>query len=131
MVKRYEVFPSKYLKAGDLAGKPRDVDIQRAPQEELGSGDDKEVKTVLYFSDGTTKPLPLNMTNWDAVGAIAGDDTLDWPGHRIELYPSTTTMKGSPVDCIRIRPPKLQKTKAKAAAMAATADDDLDDDIPF
>jgi hypothetical protein len=71
------------------------------------------------------------MTNWDAVGAIAGDDTLDWPGHRIELYPSTTTMKGSPVDCIRIRPPKLQKTKAKAAAMAATADDDLDDDIPF
>jgi hypothetical protein len=135
MAKRHEVFPSKYLKVADLAGKPRDVNIERAPQEELGSGDDKEVKTVLYFSDGTTKPLPLNMTNWDAVAAIAGDDTIDWPGHRIELYPSTTTMKGSPVDCIRIRPPRQkqlpQKPKAKAAAMAAAADDDMDDDIPF
>jgi hypothetical protein len=136
MAKRHEVFPSRYLKAADLAGKPLDVDIERAPQEEFGSGADKDKKTVLYFRGGGTKPLPLNMTNWDAASAICGeDDTDNWSGHRLELYPSTTTLRGSTVDCIRIRPPRqkelLQKPKANAAAMAAAAEDDMDDDIPF
>jgi hypothetical protein len=132
MVKRSDVFPSRFLKAADLGGKPRDVEIKRAPQEELGSGDDKEIKTVLYFSDGT-KPLPLNMTNWDAVAGIAGDDTDNWPGHRIELYPDKTTMKGSVVDCIRIRAPR-QEMRQKPTARPPTSradDDDMDDSIPF
>ena len=82
MAKRNEIFPSKYLKASDLAGKPLEVEIKDAPTETLGSGSDAETKTVLYFRNGV-KPLPLNMTNWDAVAAIAGDDTNDWPGHRV------------------------------------------------
>ena len=65
MAKRNEIFPSKYLKATDLAGKPLVVEIERAPTETLGSGNDAEEKTVLYFRDGA-KPLPLNMTNWDS-----------------------------------------------------------------
>ena len=32
MAKRNEIFPSKYLKASDLAGKPLVVEIERAPQ---------------------------------------------------------------------------------------------------
>jgi hypothetical protein len=141
MVKRSEVFPSKFLKAADLGGKPREVEIKRAPQEELGSGDDKEIKTVLYFNDGVTKPLPLNMTNWDSVAAIAGDDTIDWPGHCIELYPDKTLLRGVITDCIRIRPPRqkdvvqkpqpLQQPRAKVAATAAADNSDMDDDIPF
>jgi hypothetical protein len=135
MAKRNEVFPSKYLKAADLAGKPRDVEIERSPQEELGSGDDKEIKTVLYFRGGTTKPLPLNMTNWDAVAAIAGDDTVDWPGNRIELYPDKTLLRGVIKDCIRIRRPQQKdlprEPKAKAPAMATADNSDMDDDIPF
>src|SRR4051812_43378292 len=105
MAKRNEIFPSKYLKASDLAGKPLEVLIKDAPTEMLGSGNDAEQKTVLYFLKGV-KPLPLNMTNWDAVAAIAGDDTKDWPGHRVELYPTTTELKGKVVDCIRIRAPR-------------------------
>jgi hypothetical protein len=118
MAKRNEIFPSKYLKASDLAGKPLVVDTERAPTETLGSGSDAERKTVLYFRNGV-KPLPLNMTNWDSVAVIAGDDTNDWPGRRLELYPTTTELKGKVVDCIRIRSPK--------ASPAA----DLDDKIPF
>jgi hypothetical protein len=121
MAKRNDIFPSKYLKASDLAGKPRVVEIERAPTETLGSGSDAEEKTVLHFRGGT-KPLPLNMTNWDTVATIGGDDTDGWSGHRIELYPTTTTLRGNTTDCIRIRAPK-----AKAAPPAV----ELDDDIPF
>lgn len=130
MAKRNEIFPSKYLKASDLAGKPLEVEIKDAPTETLGSGSDAETKTVLYFLNGV-KPLPLNMTNWDAVAAIAGDDTKDWPGHRLELYPTTTELKGKVVDCIRTRAPRRKEQKPKAGPGVPPADDEMDDDIPF
>jgi hypothetical protein len=134
MAKRNEIFPSKYLKAIDLAGKPLVVEIERAPTETLGSGNDTEKKTVLYFRNGV-KPAPLNMTNWDAVATIAGDDSNDWPGHRLELYPTTTELKGKVVDCIRIRAPQQKERKPKAGPEVPPKDegkdDDMDDEIPF
>jgi len=49
-MKRDEVFPSKYLKASDLGGKPLTVVIEKAPLEVLKSPEGKEeAKTVLYF----------------------------------------------------------------------------------
>jgi hypothetical protein len=129
MVKRHEIFPSRHLKPADLAGKSRVVEIERAPQEELGNGADKDEKTVLYFRGGTTKPLPLNMTNWDAVAAICGDDTGGLPGHRIESYP-TTTRRGSPVGPSLIRPPG-RRIAAAASKPPTPLADDMDDDIPF
>jgi hypothetical protein len=57
---------------------------------------------VLHFK-GARQTLPLNMSNFDAVAAICGDDTDHWPGHKIELYPSTTALGGQMVPCIRIR----------------------------
>ena len=89
-MKRHEVFSSKYLKAADLGGKSSIVKISAVTYETLKSPEGKEQeKTVLTFA-GTAKLLPLNMTNWDAVADVAGDDTDEWPNKRIELYPSTT-----------------------------------------
>jgi hypothetical protein len=142
MAKRNEVFPSRYLKEADLGGKPLEVEVERAPQEELGSGDDKDEKTVLYFR-GMSKVLPLNITNWDSVADIAGDDTVDWPGAHLELYPTTTQLKGKTVPCIRIRAPRQKellrkkspsqslKKKLDALSGSATVKADMDDDIPF
>ena len=64
MAKRDEVFPSKYLKASDLSGKPITVTIESATLETLKTLDGKEQpKTVLGFK-GARKTLPLNATNW-------------------------------------------------------------------
>ena len=41
MAKRDDVFPSKYLKAADLGGKPLTVTIEDAPLEELKSAEGK------------------------------------------------------------------------------------------
>ena len=89
-------------------------------------------KRSSYFK-GAKKTLPLNATNWDAVAAATGEDDTDrWPGHAIELYPTTTTMQGKTVDCIRIRPPAQRELpKVKPPAPKPPVADDMDDEIPF
>jgi hypothetical protein len=142
MAKRDDVFPSKYLRAADLNGNPVTVTIVSAPLETLKNPEGKEqTKTVLYFR-GTKKLLPLNVTNWDAVADICGDDSDDWAGKAIELYPAKTQMGGKIVDCIRVRasgqlelPTQEEKPAAKAKVKAKVkvqpAHDDMDDSIPF
>jgi hypothetical protein len=134
MAKREDVFPSKYLRAGDLNGKAAAVWIASAPMETLKGANGEERKTVLYFR-GKKKVLPLNRTNWDAVAAICGEDTDDWPGEQIELFPTQTEMKGEMVDCIRIRRPRIGVDAPKPAKpvkpVKPAADDDMDDEIPF
>jgi hypothetical protein len=134
MATRDETFPSKYLKAGDLHGKAIAVTIASAVRETLKTPEGAEqVKTILGFK-GAKKTLPLNMTNWDAVADVTGEDDSDnWVGHKVELYPAKTEMKGKTVDCIRIR--GLEQGELKAAAtkrpIKTPPPDDMDDVIPF
>jgi hypothetical protein len=142
MVTREDMFPSRFLKAQDLKGKPVVVSIASAPVETLKTPNGtEERKTVLYFNGGAKKVLPLNRTNWDAVASIAGENSDSWPGEKIELYPTKTELRGETVDCIRIRPPgqgDIVAAAKKAAAPAAMKvkrppgdDSDMDDVIPF
>src|SRR5262245_25232608 len=106
-MKRDDLFPSKYLKCADLKGKPRVVEIEQAPVETLKNQKGEEQRKVVLYFKGAKKALPLNLTNFDAVADIAGsDETNDWLGTKIELYPTTTMMGGKITDCIRIRRPQ-------------------------
>ena len=131
-MKRDDVFPSKYLKASDLSGKPITVKIGSAPLETLKTPDGKEQQKICLYLIGAKKVLPLNATNWDAVADIAGDDTDTWPGNSIELYPTKTAPQaagqpapaapqaaGQPAPEPRVRP------------VQEPASDDMDDEIPF
>jgi hypothetical protein len=131
-MKRDEVFPSKYLKASDLNGKPIVVTIESAPLEVLKNPEGKEQhKTVLYFK-GAKKALPLNVGNWDAVAEICGEDTDDWSGGKIELYAAKTHMGGKVVDCIRVRAPSDAAAKIAPPTKAAEPEaEDMNDAIPF
>jgi hypothetical protein len=131
MATRDEMFPSKYLTASDLKGKPITVAIASADSEVLTSRDGKEErKTVLAFK-GAKKTLPLNLTNWLSVADITGEDDSDkWPGHAVELYPTTTELKGKPVACVRIRAPAQRELPKPPAPKPAVADD-VDDEVPF
>jgi hypothetical protein len=81
----------------------------------------KRKKPILYFKE-SVKPLILNRTNFTRIAEIAGDETDDWHGTRLILYPDTVSMRGKSVATIRVRP----APKAKAAAAA-----DPSDSIPF
>jgi hypothetical protein len=129
---RDEVFPSKYLKAVDLKGKPHIVTIERAPYETLKGLDGKEAQKIVLYFKNADKSLPLNATNFDAVcDATSRFDTEDWPGQRIELFPTKTTMGGKTIDCIRIRRPSASRPTASAVPPPPQPADEMSDEIPF
>ena len=133
-MKRDEVFPSKYLKAADLKGKPRTVKIVSAPYETLKGLDGKETRKIVLYFENVLKSLPLNATNFDAVCDATGcPDTEDWPGQRIELYPTKTIMGGKTVDCIRIRRPSASRPAAAAPPPPPPLSDpsEMNDEIPW
>ena len=137
MATRDDVFPSKYLRHADLKGKPVTVTIESATLETLRNHDGKEQpKTILHFV-GKTKALPLNRTNWDSVANITGEgDTDNWAGHKIELFPSTTPMRGQMTDCIRARHPAQRELPKSTKSLppkrpAKPPEEDPDDEVPF
>jgi hypothetical protein len=132
MAKKHELFRSKYLKAVDLNGRPMTATIEAARTETLKNDRGEEQKTVLYFK-GVRQALPLNLTNWDSVADITGqEDSDNWPGHAVELYPTTTEMRGKIVDCIRIRAPAQRELPTKKPPQPKPpAGADFDDTVPF
>ena len=128
-------FPSNYLKCVDLGGQPRIVNVRTCVMEELGQGKDKEKKPVLYFEKGP-KGLVLNVTNANTITKVYGDDTANWAGKPIEIYPTQTEFRGDMVDAIRVRVPDVDPRSTPApttppapTAAAPMADDNRDDEL--
>ncbi len=128
-----EAFPSKYLKASDLAGSEPVVTIDRVEMEPVGQK--KEMKAVLFFL-GKEKGLVLNVTNSRKITELTGSGiTEEWHGQRIRLYATETQFGGDTVDCIRIKgvtkPKMAPMTKPAPAADDREVDYHDDDSVPF
>ncbi len=95
-----QMYPSKWLKAGDLQGQTVPVVIIRVVMEDVG---DEAGKPVAYFQ-GQQKGLVLNKTNAMSIGLVHGQDTDAWTGKTIELFPAVVMFQGQNVPCIRVRP---------------------------
>lgn len=92
-----ELYPNRFIKAGELRGKPATLTIDSVNVEELESDSGKKVKGVIGFRE-TTKSLALNKTNGICLRAMFGRKLSDWEGKRVTLFPSTWNGE----DCIRI-----------------------------
>jgi hypothetical protein len=122
-------FPGQYLKAADLQGKRVTVVIDHVEMEDIGG----ETKPVLHFR-GKNRGVVLNKTNANAIWAINGsDDTDDWPGTTIVLYPSKTEFQGKRVDCIRVDPPDSRPNVKPAPKVVEPEPSETtpDDEVPF
>ncbi len=101
--------------------------------EDLGQGSDKESKPVLYFEEAQ-KGLVLNKTNATTIVKSYGDDTGNWTGKEVQVFPTKTEFKGETVDAIRVR--VVQEAQPAAAPPAAAAPisapmaDEFGDEIP-
>lgn len=115
-----------YIYAFDLGGKDVVVTIDRVQVGTLRNGKQSTKKPVAYFR-GKEKGLPLNSTNCKSIAKLIGsNDTDDWIGKQITLYPTTTEMAGETVECVRVRPylPKSNSKGAPEPEPSASAEDD-------
>ena len=135
-------FPSAYIKAEDLQDTAHCLIMDRVKIEEVG--DDN--KPVLYFR-GAKKGLALNKTNANTISAAYGEETDDWAGQEVILYPTMTDFQGRQTPCIRVRIPEheerapvavlpastLRTTKPNGAVRhtATTLRQELNDQVPF
>jgi len=121
-------FPGQYIKAADLQGKRVQVVVDHVEMEDIGG----ETKPVVHFR-GKERGLVLNKTNSNAIWGINGsDETDDWPGTSVVLFPSMTDFQGKRVPCIRIDPPDVpQPQRARPQPKPEPAFDTPDDSVPF
>ena len=89
-MKRNDLFPSKWLKGATLSG-DANLTITTLLQEELG--DDRQEKPVLYFKE-VEQGLVLNATNYDTIASLYGEETDNWVGKKITIYPTEVTFSG-------------------------------------
>ena len=119
-----ELFPSKYMKGADLAGKPWSFKIAAVRLEEMHDKqtNSKAKKPVVHFF-GPRKGLILNQTLAQQIArAIGQDDTDNWPGHSVTIYPTTVHAFGA--DHLVIRAGRTLATMPSEAPDALVHDDD-------
>lgn len=102
-MKATDLCPAPHLEAADLNGTDNVVTIKDVGFSIVGNEQvEKGVVTFEEFPRG----MVLNRTNLKRLIAMYGNDTDDWKGKKITLYPSETDFGGKTVDCIRVREKK-------------------------
>jgi hypothetical protein len=94
----------EYLFAFDLQGREVTVTIEKVWAGEIVGDKGKKNRKPLMKFQGKEKKLALNATNCKAIASMYGNDTDAWAGKKITLYPTTTSMGGETVECIRVKP---------------------------
>jgi hypothetical protein len=108
---------STFLRAADLHGSTVKLMIAEVGTHTFDEGTPKAKTQVILGFQGKEKRLGLNATNARAIAEQLGDDTDQWPGKEIKIFPTKTDFGGEMVDCIRI----VQEAPPEA----------LHDEIPF
>jgi hypothetical protein len=131
MATKDEAFPSRWLKAADIPRQGMPLKIAKVEVEKIGT--DQKEKYLVYFR-GQEKALVLNGTNWGLIAAaLREENSDDWPGKIIELFPTTTNFGAKLVDCIRVRRyrPATPAQSPKAAPVTKPAPIGPADEAPL
>ena len=97
------MYDRNYIAAFDLNGKDVTLEIEKVEGVTLTSQKGTNKKPVVRFK-GAEKGFVLNKTNGRVISRLFGNDTAQWVGKSITLYPSTVEAGGETMDCIRVRP---------------------------
>lgn len=103
----------EHLGAWDLPGDVT-VTIARVEAGVVGRDAKRQRKPILFFAESKTgKGMVANVTNCRTIASLYTNDTRQWVGKPITLYPAKTSMGSEQVDCIRVRPvvptPRVKK----------------------
>lgn len=92
-----ELYPGRFIKAGELHGKKVTLTITSVDLDELEGEQGKKVKGIISFKE-TPKQLPLNKTNGICLKAMFGRKLSDWENKRITIF----TDKWNGEDAVRM-----------------------------
>ncbi len=144
-----EVFPSEFLKASDLHDRQHTVVMDHVEIRKVGD----DTKPVLFFAN-RNKGLVLNKVNSNNIALVYGDETDDWTGQELVIYPTMVDYQGRSVPAIRVKAQRLRPAREtpshtafhdaveqpprngvvrpglKVAAITQTSRD-LNDEVPF
>lgn len=123
-----KVFPSKYVAAADLNGKPVTLTIKRVSLEEMKDHNSNLIKKPVVWFEKATKGFVMNVTNARTIADLYGDETDDWTGKRITIYPTQVRAFGKMQDCIRVREEVPAQPKPQAQAPQVEDRSGIDDD---
>jgi hypothetical protein len=98
-MKASEMFKGKFLKAADIGQTRPIVTIDVIAVEEVG--EEKKPMPILSFA-GKDKRLVCNVTNWNTLTDLFGEETDEWLGKKIRLLTEETTYGGKRVMAVRI-----------------------------
>lgn len=102
MVNINSLSTSSYIKAADLKGQNRTVEIIEEKMETVGAGADAKQKLVIYFK-GSQKGLVLNQTNMEIIAEELGSyESADWVGRQITLTTKIAEFNGKRNPAIRV-----------------------------
>jgi hypothetical protein len=110
-MKFHEMYPKDRIYAADFGGKAVTLTIKSVAPEVLGEGGPSEDKMPVWRFVETDKKFPANLTNGTCARAMFGDDSDEWIGHKITLYP-VPDASGMSDDglCIRVKgSPELER----------------------
>ncbi len=83
-----ELYPGRFLKAGDFKGKNVTLKISAVALDELEGDKGKQVKGIISF-EKTEKQWALNKTNGICLRALFGRKVQEWVGKRVTLFAGT------------------------------------------
>lgn len=93
-----QLYPGRFIKAGELLGKKVTLTITDVDMEDLIGEDNKpKAKATVSFRE-TEKQLVMCKTNGLSIKAMFGKKLSDWVGKRVTLFPDT--WNGEP--CTRV-----------------------------
>ena len=131
------MFVSDYVGAPELKGKDVVVTIAAVVKEQVAMTDGgKKTKLVIRFKE-SAKKLICNKSNGDSIAVMYGNESKQWAGKRITLFPTTCLAFGEMVECIRVRekvpaandkpppaePPKQPETAAETVPFDPSTDE--------
>ena len=130
-MKLSQMFPRRYATGEDLQGKAITLTIASITREKMHpQPNSPEVeKWVMYFKEAR-KGVVLNRPLAYQVGEFLGsEETDEWIGKRITIYPQPMTVAGRKVVAIRARAARGAPEAAAEAIPPSLVEED-DDDIP-
>lgn len=120
-MKLNDAFPSQYVSAPDLKGREIQVVIERVAMEELKEMDGSVIHKPACKFQNAEKKMILNITNWNLIAAVYGDDSDMWIGRELVLFPTRVQFGNKMVDAIRVRAPSNAPTQTTTAPITNDA----------